>query len=1486
MIDWGARRWGRARTNVNKRRRFSTVQHEFLQKRYLRNDSSWNGGGLTNFIELDRSFVPLGKNEEPSLELNPAWGRRIGGWLGWSELLLQHRLVLLAEASSGKTEEFRNQVVQLSASGRDAFYVSIEELADNGFETALDGDAINKFNRWQKVTQEGWFFLDSLDEARLNRKSFELALKKFGKELGESLRSARIFISCRVSDWKGAEDRAFIERLLPAWEASQMPASEESNSLLDPIFARKNDTTTTRSKPVDRKPHELLLVQLVPLSSDQCRKLAEESEVVEADAFMSRIRQNNLDEFTERPGDVLDLIEYWKKHGKFAPLATMVEHSVNHKLSEQDPHRPDNDVLSVKKAREGAERIAAAMTMGKSFVLLSPGYDVDSKFATEAIDPKKVLSDWTPAEQNALLRRGIFAPSTYGRIRFHKRSTQEYLTATWMNRLLLSNCPMADIWNIVFSERYGADAVVPSLKAAAAWLAPLQPEFMREIATRDPIVLLRHGDPSALTLEMRKQMLEVFAEKQSKGEIADDSVDHRALKLFSDRKLAGSIRDVWIGNDHPDFHFFLLRLIREGAVAECADLARSVAHDATAQKYHRSVAIEALAACNDQLGLRRAAQLLIEEPVQTSRDIAATFATVLFPEYLSTRELLSLIRNCAPEQLSSTAGFEYQLFELYLRGDAKTRQEFAAGLAELCLSEPHVDNYHRISKVFATLSGHIEKIALREVQTLGNKKPPIHLLRLLMACERAENSMSSFDDEKGELRRLVRASPRLQCELFWADIEDERARSPEGSQPIRFWNMHFFDRQLWLLSGNDLPWLYDGLGKKSVPDQRVALSAIVSILQSTAELTASHAHLKRCVAGRPLLVEDLDGYFQLRVDDETGRYGARSRERAAKNAAQQEEAKKTWVQFEADLRASPNVLFEPLYVSTWKSGAFRLHDLTRWLEYRTKEPFAMAPRHWCLLTEGFGRAVAEAYRDGLKIVWRHLKPSRPERRVGNAITFKNINLLAYVAIGAEAAENPNWATLLTESEIQLAAMHGCFGERGYPDWMSDLLKVNPTIVIPVIVRAMKHEWTSAFPGEFDVFVQFAQSDKAIHAEIRDALIALVLGKPPGEQGKLEAGLRALANLELNHKQKQKIGRVAGKKVLDYRSEDNFDLGLRYVSLLLHVEPECAPQTLESWISMGKEATHRDRAERTFGLLFGRHHRNATQVIQQFSVPTLESLIRMGYTYVKREDDMVRDGVYTSGARDHAESGRSALLESLLRRTGADAYAALQKLANDPAFVASRIRFLELARRKAEEDCEPPAWTAEETYAFENDHAAPIKTGHDLLKVVIATLNDIQFQFDKGDYSSRALLVRADDEDEVQNWLCEQLNLRARARFTAFRETEVANRDKPDIVISSTSADCQVAIEVKHGGKSWTARQLATSVRKQLVVDYLKPAIRRHGVLVITNHRVRTWKHPETSQWMQFGELVGYLSSVANSIAENDCGFVEVACFGIDAVKKI
>ena len=118
---------------------------------------------------------------------------------------------------------------------------------------------------------------------------------------------------------------------------------------------------------------ELTVVQLAPLSTDQYSELAKAASVKDIETFTAAISKHGLTTLTERPGDLLDLANYWNTHGAFGPFAKMLEHSVLRKLAEPDPHRADNETLSPEDAVWGAERLAAALTLGKSFTLRAPG---------------------------------------------------------------------------------------------------------------------------------------------------------------------------------------------------------------------------------------------------------------------------------------------------------------------------------------------------------------------------------------------------------------------------------------------------------------------------------------------------------------------------------------------------------------------------------------------------------------------------------------------------------------------------------------------------------------------------------------------------------------------------------------------------------------------------------------------------------------------------------------------------------------------------------------------------------------------------------------------------------------------------------------------------------------------------------------------------------------------------------------------------------
>jgi hypothetical protein len=59
------------------------------------------------FIDLERKFAVITKDKEADLVRD----HQFREWIGWPELLRYRRVVLLAEASGGKTEEFRHQAV-------------------------------------------------------------------------------------------------------------------------------------------------------------------------------------------------------------------------------------------------------------------------------------------------------------------------------------------------------------------------------------------------------------------------------------------------------------------------------------------------------------------------------------------------------------------------------------------------------------------------------------------------------------------------------------------------------------------------------------------------------------------------------------------------------------------------------------------------------------------------------------------------------------------------------------------------------------------------------------------------------------------------------------------------------------------------------------------------------------------------------------------------------------------------------------------------------------------------------------------------------------------------------------------------------------------------------------------------------------------------------------------------------------------------------
>lgn len=1429
------------------------------------------------YIDLNRCFIPIKKDEEVDLEVGRYWGKQIGGWFDWGELLNKYRVVILAEASSGKTAEFKGAADKLRNTGKAAFFIPIEDLADEGFEQSLDPNTASLFESWKHGFDEGYFFLDSLDEARLNRKKFEKALNKFAQAVSQSLPRCRIFISCRVTDWKGLEDYQAIKQLLPLPDHNNLPKPEidPEIALLASLFKDRGTNKQDEEKNANID-DEIAIVRLSPLDKEQQRTLAQKHGVEEITEFCLVIWQQGLENLAERPGDLLELADYWKSYQKFGTLSEMTEHAVRQKLTERDPYRPDNNVLNLQKAMEGIERIAAGLTLGKTFTLQAP----NSSSTSDVLDPKKLLPDWTDGERNALLRRGIFAPATYGRVRFHHRSTQEYLTAQWLKCLLQQGCPRSEIFKLLFTEVYGVKTIVPSLKPIAAWLALSQDDIRDEILRRDPLILIQHGDPGSIPVVTRCKMLYAYAEKSETGDIANDSLDHRALWMFAHPDLADAIREVWNRCDQPDFRVNLTKLISEGAIADCSDLATQVAEDPEANDYHRIVAVQALTNCNSKIALSTIAGKLVQNAANSSAQLASGFAGELFPAYMNVEQLIVLIADTQQPARDSTQGFGYALKELCEKCPAESRIRFIGGLADLALSEP-VSEYRRISEKYGFLADDFEPIARQVIADLGNNDPTNELIRLLMAVERAEHSHSSRE-LKPSLSELVQSSPKVQRALFWADVGEKKENEGSKEQPIRYWQIYPYGRALWKLAAGDLTWLYADLEHRlSIDDKRIVLSAIVSILIREDALEKEKEVIYRCSQNSLLLTEDLDNYFKpLQESDEMREERLICVQREKKQRDEETEAKASWLKFRNDL------IDEPTQLSNSDKRFWCIHNLAHWLRSETNQEPILAARQWHLIKQVFNKEVAAAYQDAMKALWRDTKPERPKRK-GNNVTTKWLTIYAYAGIGIEADENMCWATQLTSEEAKRAAWHGCISEQGYPDWLDALLDAHPAVVMPIIVKTFRSEWTAVQDRRSDFLYHYRSSENLLRPEIAAKLFEIMSRTNPRTQHSLNCGLRVFQRMTLSESQKSHLKKRATTQFEYFLEHDDKEFAMRYLVLLFQVDPPYALQKLQCWVAAAKPETQNVLATQIIGGVFNRDDSwLIANSLKDAPIQTLKDLVTLAYRVIRPTDDIRHEGVFKPGSRDQAESARNAILTALHNSTGADSYQAMIELADAPEIGERKHRFRQLARDMAERDAEFPAWTENETLTFEKRYIAPINNGDALYQCVLNVLYDIRHGFEQNDASSKLLLsklaeIKKDDEKSVQNWLAEQLTLRANGRYHVHREAEVADIKEPDIIISGTSGLFEIAIEVKQAD-SWSPNQLKEALTQQLAENYLKPQSRRHGILFLTDHGRRTWKHPASQKnRVTFIELQAFLSDIATAIKNNATGNVKVSVFGID-----
>ena len=416
------------------------------------------------------------------------------GLLGWPDLLAKRRVVILAEAGSGKTEELTEQARLQTAAGKFAFYATVQDVGRDGFDKAFRPADWPRLDAWRKSGEPGWFFIDSIDEAKLDNIRLERALREIADGITGNEVRAHIVLSGRHTDWEVARDaRRLIEEL---------PLPRENLAEPVPPLEMLIRRVLRHEKPPEPTPAEMLMiVVMAPLDADKVRTYAAAKNVPELDALIAAIQAANMWEFARRPLDLDWIVRYWRIHGRLGSFTEMIEASLCERVQEYDPDRARRDRLDAERAQRGLERIGAALVFGRQTTIAIPDKDAPVEDARTAVKIDDVLPDWSGEDRLQLLTRPAFEPATFGRARLHNDNegvVRGYLAARWLQRLRQANLPQRRLYDLLFSRTYEIELVKPSMLETAAWLSLWDESVASEVIRRTPFLLFTAGDPASL----------------------------------------------------------------------------------------------------------------------------------------------------------------------------------------------------------------------------------------------------------------------------------------------------------------------------------------------------------------------------------------------------------------------------------------------------------------------------------------------------------------------------------------------------------------------------------------------------------------------------------------------------------------------------------------------------------------------------------------------------------------------------------------------------------------------------------------------------------------------------------------------------------------------------------------------------------------------------------------------------------------------------
>jgi hypothetical protein len=1387
--------------------------------------------------DLGRTFFEVGAGEA----FDPDQAAMITVMTGkatlWDDVLAHPRAVLLGEAGTGKTAEFRLQRRRCRSAGTLAFFARIEDLADHGLEWALEPVSDwAEFQAWKTRNEPAVFLLDSVDEARLKGKDFRLALRRLARELGSAAAQATVLISCRVSDWQAHADRGTVAESLPP----------------PPKPKAANDTTAKDEEPAVR------VFAFAPLSQPQQRRLCAEVHGLkngEVDGFLQAVFEVQAEHFLDRPRDVEWMVGHWRSSGRIGSLTEVLETNVRRKLAEpRHLERPLHAELTPDRLMAGARSLAAAVTFARKAGLRLPDHGPGHDEAPDALDPAEVLTDWTGAERRELLSRALFDESTYGRVRFHHRSVVEYLTARWLADRLAAECAPAEVEGLLFPQVYGRTVAAPSLAPAAAWLAGWDERIRRRALAAAPHILVHHGDPRALPLDARVAILTETVERMHAAAHEAERPPAEALHRFSAGDLAPTVRMLYDRfRDGEDITCLLLRLIHHGAMSDCADIALKEVV-AGRSDVTRGCGLLALKAVGGQTHKAAVADALVADPTTWNEENLSTALEICVPDDMGLEQFLGVIEavdgfcnNYNFEATALNALIQHRIPSNWLPGilsgflDLLDRRFYQTEIGRLNFSRNHVE-----------LRGALAKALIRLLdETVTAALPQDTAIRAIVLLETTHWLTSFHQPVSQAIRDAVAGHLRLKRALVWhvaAEVRRKENRPPKAYSEI-LWRS---GTDCWVLGEADIPWLLDDIASLSDRDDRlVALECVLEIWFKAGRADEILTQIRAAAGDEPEVAAKIAWWTEPPSREEP-------RQVAQQQIREQEKREKA-ERFQRELLTQLDEI---------RLGAY-LGLLVRLRREMKGDDSRLARIDTASLVLAYGENVAQAVREGLKRCWRDWAQSK-----------QNIpEALALSGIAIEIEDGLDIAALSVD-EVRVAAEIALREINGFPPWMGDLARFHPDVVRQAVAPELDRAWAISEEHSATKLNHIVYAEEALRDLMAtDVLERLETGRPASVYAtRLAVSLvekSAAVPRDRLHVLAERNARAVG------------DAATRmsvWFPLWMSLDGPAALNFLKDTLT-GLPDEAADTAIMELCDVLQGHFRHFDHKVGDLpaDLPSLTRLVAVLYRHVRIADDIRHNGAFRPERRDHAQDVRGVALSRLCETPGKETHDALLGLADRLANVADPEVFRRLAFRRAAADGDPKPWAPGDVPTFERENEAVPTAAADLHRIALRRLNAVREDLENGDFSVRTLFGKQTDEADVQSWLADKLRDRAGHRYVTTREEQVDRSKRTDIRLHNSAFAGPVCIEIKVMEKGWTVPDLESALEHQLVGQYLRDHRSRHGILLLfrTGAKKR-WQLPVSKEWVDFAELLAHLTRRAAEVLTRYSGVDQLDVIGMDA----